>query len=239
MAFIIKEHRPARRKILIALILFGWLFSGFVLYEYGWEQADTAYDQALIEQEAVQAEVEQLTKTNREMQVAMSVLQRSAQVDREAKLSMARSMKALQDKSAKLREEVSFYKGIISPQAGKSGLGIYDFRAIEAGNGLFHFKLILTLRGKNDRLTEGGVKVLFKGVLDGNEKVLGLSEVQTAEADKLYYKFRYFQELGGSFHFPKGYQPRTVIIKLLPKKWRKIGQPTKEFDWLEVRGGEA
>ena len=84
------------------------------------------------------------------------------------------------------------------------------------GEGLFHFKLILTQRGKNDRLIEGSIKVLFKGVLDGSEKVLELSEVQTADGAELYYKFRYFQELGGSFRFPKGYQPRTVVIKLLP-----------------------
>lgn len=225
--------------MIIVLISFGWLISGFILYEYGWEQAGTAYDQAIGKQGELRAEVEELARENRKMQVAISVLQRSAQVDREAKLGIARSMKVLQDKSAKLREEVSFYKGIVSPEEGKSGLGIYSFKVIDAGNGLFHFKLILTQGGKNDTLTEGGVRVSFKGVLGNKEKALKLSEVQVSEADKLYYKFRYFQELGGSFRFPDGYHPRKVVIKLLPKKWRKIGQPTKEFDWPEVRGGEA
>jgi len=234
MAFVIKEHRPWRWRVVALLVILVWAISGLIIYEYGWQQANKDYDQAIAVQEKLKEEVEDLTTTNRDMQINISMLSRSAQVDREAKEGIARSIKDLQDKVAELREEVSFYKGIISPEQGKSGLGIYRLTVMDEGERLYHYKLILTQAGKSDTLAEGEVKITFQGVMDNQERTLSLADIQVSAAGQLSYRFRYFQELGGSFRLPDGFSPRNVVVELLAKKGRKISRLARDFDWLEV-----
>lgn len=239
MAFVIREHRPGRWRMIVLALLVAWVLSGLLIYQYGWQQANTGYARVVEEREVLEAERVKLIKVNRDMQVQMSVLSRSAQVDREAKVDIARSMKMFQDETAELREEVSFYKGIISPEAGKTGLTVYEFSVRLTEDSLYHYKLILTQAGKNDRLVRGGVKVTFEGVMNNAEKTLQLSDIRVSQKPgKLAYAFRYFQELGGSFRFPEGYHPRRVIVKLLSKKQYKLAKTVRSFDWFQVKDGE-
>ena len=239
MAFVIKEHRPGRLRALAVLLTLIWVASLYLLYRYGWQQANTDYEAVIQREQSLIAQVDEVGRANREMQMQISVLKKSAQVDREAKAGIARGMKDLQEQLAKLREEVSFYKGIVSPAKGKTGLDIYDFNVVQAGDRLFHYKLTLIQAGKNDLLAQGGVEIMLQGVAAGQEKQLKLADIRVNQSGKASYKFKYFEELSGSFRLPAGYYPRNVIVKLSPKKWRNIAKPARTFDWAEVRRGDT
>lgn len=242
MAFVIKEHRPGRLKALVVLLALLWAGSLYLLYSYGWHKANTGYEEVVRREKALAGELEQMAKDNRDMRMRISVLNKSAQVDREAKAGIAYGMKDLQDQVARLREEVSFYKSIVSPAKGKTGLDIYAFRLMPAEGRLFHYKLVLIQAGNEDVEATGVVDISLQGVLNGAEKTLKLADIQIDRTRKVTYKFKYFEELGGSFRLPEGYFPRDIVVKLFPSKSgkkRNITSPAKTFDWMEARRGES
>jgi hypothetical protein len=156
-------------------------------------------------------------------------------VDREAKEELARDLNDLQELQADLREEISFYKSIITPPKGKDGLGVYSLKVMPLEGNMYHFKIVLTQSGKSDSLAQGVVEMRLKGILNGKEKELALKDIRVADTPKLGYKFRYFEELSGSFSLPEGYEPREVTVNLKPSKGKQKTIQDNTFDWLNVR----
>ncbi|MCW8964358.1 MAG: OmpH family outer membrane protein [Gammaproteobacteria bacterium] len=235
MAFIIKEHRPGRWRIILAVVVSLWVASAWLAYETGWSQSNHDFSQAESRQKKLQKELDEFRALNDELQARVSRLQRTAQVDREAKVELAKEVKNFQDQQAELREELSFYKGIISPDEGDAGLRIYSLSIMQAEGSLYHYKLVLTQSGKNDSLAKGGVKITIQGISEEKEKNLDLNEIQLAESGQLSYKFRYFQELSGSFRLPEHYIPREVSVRLTPRSGKVSNKLVRTFDWHEVR----
>jgi hypothetical protein len=235
MAFVIKEHRPGRWRVIVGVAVSLWIASGWFAYEFGWYQSNHDRDEAESREKGLLGELAALRGTNSELQTQVSILQRSAQVDRQAKVELAKDVKKLQDLQAELREETSFYKSIISPDKGKAGLGIYSLLVVPVEDRMYHYKLILTQSGKSDSLAKGGVKVVLKGILQGKEKNLDLGKINIADSPKLSYKFRYFQELSGSFLLPEDYSPREIAVRLVPDSGKKSNKTVKTFDWQKVR----
>jgi hypothetical protein len=235
MAFVIKEHRPGRRLLLALVVIIVWLLSAWLAYETGWNQTSFDRDHAQSRHVVLQQELEKQFAINEQMQAQISILKRTAQVDRAAKEQIAKDLKALQELQADLREEIAFYKSIISPASGKSGLDVYNLSITPRQGLMYHFKMVLTQSGKSDSLVEGVVKMRLKGVIDGSEKELTIKDIQVAGTPDLSYKFRYFEELAGSFQLPEGYEAREVVITLIPKNGKRKNKLVKTFDWLNVR----
>jgi len=235
MAFVIKEHRPGRWRLVLGTVVGLWIASGWFAYELGWRQSSYDHDQAIAREKDLQSELKKLRGDNDQLHTQVSILQRSAQVDRQAKVELAKSVKNLQDMQAELREETTFYKSIISPEKGKAGLGIYSLQVVPVEERMYHYKLVLTQSGKSDSLAKGGVKVVLKGILQGKEKNLDLGKINVAGSPQLSYKFRYFQELSGSFLLPEDYTPREITVTLVPGSGKKSNKPVKTFDWQKVR----
>ena len=235
MAFVIKEHRPGRWRVVIAIVVGLWMASGWFAYKLGWYQSDHDHEEALSGEIGLRDELTRVKGANSQLQTEMSILQRSAQVDRQAKVELAKNVKNLQDLQAELREEITFYKSIISPAKGKAGLRVYSLLVVPVEDRMYHYKLVLTQSGKSDSLATGGVKVVLKGVLQGKEKNLDLGKINVADSPQLSYKFRYFQELSGSFSLPEGYSPREIVVRLIPGSRKTSNKPVKTFDWHKVR----
>jgi len=235
MAFVIKEHRPGKWRLVSGIVVIVWVASAWFAYQYGWNQSNHNQQQAASVQEMLQGELKGLRISNSKLQAQVSGLQRSAQVDRQAKVELAVEIKNFQDLQAELREEISFYKSIISPDKGEMGLKVYSLAIVPAEDRLHHFKLVLTQGGKGDNVAKGRVKMLLKGTLQGKEKSLGFSKIQVAESPQLSYKFRYFQELSGSFSLPEGYSPREVTVRMVPNSGKNSNKPVRTFDWQTVR----
>ena len=235
MAFVIKEHRPGRWRIIAIGIVTLWVASAWLTFEAGRHQSGADYLKAVSERSALQDELERLSDANEELKAQVSRLQQTAQVDRQAKVELAKEVKSFQDQQAELREELSFYKSIISPDEGKTGLRIYGLKVTNAKDGLHHYKLVLTQSGKSDSLAQGRVKLTLKGILKGKETSLDMAKIQVAESPQLSYKFRYFQELTGSIRLPEDFVPREVTARLTPRSGGKSKNPVRTFDWHKAR----
>ena len=235
MTFVIKEHRPGRWRLLTAVVTVLWLGSAWLAYEAGRYYSSHDREAALARHLIMQEQLAELQLVKGQLESQVSILQRSAQVDREAKVQLAKEMKDLQDLQADLREEISFYKSIISPPKDEVGVGIYSLSLYPGDNRIYHYKIVLTQSGKSDTLVKGKLSVRLEGVLNESEKELNLRDISVADKPQLSYKFKYFEEISGSFRLPENYMPRAVVIGLRPTSGKTRDKPVKTFDWQKLR----
>lgn len=97
--------------------------------------------------------------------------ERSSQINQQAAMEVKRNLTALQDELLALRQEVTFYRNIVSPPDAKPGLRVQSLK-LEKGSaeGLFRFKLVLTQVKGNDQLVRGAVNLMVEGHEAGEQK---------------------------------------------------------------------
>lgn len=173
-----------------------------------------------------------LTESLRE-KVAM--LERRYQVDAEAYRETDLEMRRMQDRILALREEVMFYRRIMSEDRGR-GLRIqtFDIRSVGAGE-RYHFELVLTRTIDNDRVAEGMVALAISGERGGRPAELSHASVVESGEGPLEFSFKYFQRIEGLLSLPPGFIPRRAFVKV-DVKGEKPPRIEQSFEWPEETG---
>lgn len=230
-ALVVKAHRPWMTRLLLALAVFAAGVGGWSAYEYGRYRAGYDGIAARVERDRLATELAGRDKEVRELREKVAVLERAAQVERQAYDEVKTSLLALQDEVLELNEELAFYRGIVSPRQAAEGLQLQSFRL--EPNGLtrgYRYKIVLTQVLKNTRSTYGKVKLRLEGMADGRSRVLGLAQVSQKKVNELDYRFKYFQALEGNIELPRGFSPQRVTVQVLPRGKSKSAIE-KTFDW--------
>jgi hypothetical protein len=135
-----------------------------------------------------------------------------------------------------LKEEVAFYRGIVSPTETASGLSIADFQVSGIGEGsAYRFKLVMTQMKSNTRLVTGYARVAFEGVQNGAQVEHTLYKVSGGVLDKLKLRFKYFQNIEGEIVLPEDFLPSRVVIDVVPSG-KGLTRLKKTFDWPDIVG---
>ena len=219
---------PALLVVPLALLLAG----GWKLYDFGKlngvvELASTRSENAMLERRN-----QALSRENGKMREKLAILERSSQIDREAAESVKSDLGQLEDELQAAREEVEFYRGIVSPGDVNPGLRIHRF-TLEAGvpAGEYHYDLVLTQLKRNDRFVSGRVDWKISGTREGKPAELDLAGVTDPKVSRLNFRFRYFQDLAGEVRLPHGFVADHVELTVTPEG--KGAQPpvVQKFDW--------
>lgn len=232
MSLIVKAHTPWKTRILLAMILVVSVLAGWALFEYG--RFSAGYDSIEVGQEhrVLLSHVDDLEGQIENLREEKAVLERAAQIERKAYDELDTTLKVLQAEILELKEELAFYRGIVSPRDAAQGLHLQRFK-IEA-NGKprgYRYKVILTQVLKNDRTARGSIRISIAGQSGNETKVLSLREVTEKSVKELEYRFKYFQNLEGDIQLPVGFKPQRITVSLLPKGARGEELIEKTFDW--------
>jgi len=230
----IKSHSLRRRRAKVALVLLALGLGGWGVFLLGQQAAGLDNGSLRAERDQLLAQLDEAEISNRQLSKRVAVLERAEQIDRQAYGGVERSLKQVQDEILELKEEVAFYRGIVSPAETASGLGVTRFNLFGMGEaGVYRFKLVLTQLRTNNRLVKGHARIAIDGVLHGKQTRLSLKEVSGGTLDRLKLRFRYFQNLEGDIVLPEGFLPSRVIIDVMPagKGWQPF---KKSFDWSDV-----
>lgn len=231
MNLVVKAHRPWKSKFVWALILLVLVISGWTLFDYGrflagYNSKETAGEIDSLFQ--VQEHLEKRIETLREDK---AVLQRAAQIERKAYNELDQTLKILQAEILEHKEELAFYRGIVSPKDSSSGLYLQNFFLSRNGETQsYRYKVVLTQVLKNSRVVNGKVKLKFDGLLNGESKVLALKDVTAKSKRDLNYRFKYFQNVKGVVEFPKDFSLSRVIVQILPRG-RERDMIEKTIEW--------
>ncbi len=226
---VVTHHSPWRGRLAQVIWVLTVILVGFGMYHFGQYRAGFNLLQAREEQAELQALLNQMQKEKAGMRDRIALIEQSSNVDAQAYQQVKDQLRVLQQENLELREEVSFYRGIVAPLESSAGIRVDRFKIVPSGAGnLYHYKFVITQVLKNDRLVRGVVKLKIAGTQNGKPKQLSLRKVSTNKKKTLGFKFRYFQKFEGDWILPKGFKPRQVLMEVHPVK-RKIVKV--EFDW--------
>jgi len=233
MSLVVKAYHPWRSKVVSALLVFVMLLIGWSLYEYGRFSAGFDSFQARDEHTALVKHNDDLESQIDSLQEQKAVLERNAQIKQKAYEDLDTSLKVLQGEILELKEELAFYRGIVSPRDAAQGLHLQRFKVEPNGKPRgFRYKVILTQVLKEDRTARGTLQMAFEGMLNNEAKVFTLQDVSEKHIKEEDFRFRYFQNIEGDIQLPAGFKPQRVTIKVISRHRSSGKEPLeKTFDW--------
>lgn len=212
---VIKRRYSSRVKLFIAGIAVVLLIvASGALYNYGLAAAGVDMFSAFRTQSTLREEIKRHKDENLDLRETLARAQRTLQMDQVAYQELDRSLKESAKEINRLREEVSFYRNIISPDNKVAGLKIDRLtidRAANAAENHYRYKLVLVQALKHDHTIYGRVRLEVNGAQDGREVQL----VFPAASDKQHnVNFKYFQEFEGVMKLPRNFQPSAVKVSI-------------------------
>lgn len=235
MNLVVKAHRPWKSKFVWLLVILVLLIGAWTLFDYGRFLAGYDSRETKSEIQGLLQTQEHLSKRIETLREEKAVLERAAQIERKAYNELDTTLKVLQSEILELKEELAFYRGIVSPKDSSLGLYLQDFFLKQNGETRsYRYKVVLTQVLKNSRLISGKVKLQFDGLLNGESKILELKDVTAKSLKDLNYRFKYFQNVDGIVEFPEGFSLLRVTIQILPRgSQRDMLEKTIEWSFEE------
>jgi hypothetical protein len=94
----------------------------------------------------------------------------------------------------------------------------------------FTFHILLTQVESRRDWIQGEIELLVHG---GEQQVLSLTEIASADTYPLTFRFRYFQDLSGIITLPEGFKPESVEVTAR-RRGASATDLTKTFVWTEA-----
>lgn len=210
---IVKRRYSSRIKIVVAGIV-ALLAVGSVafVYNYGLSMAGFERASAVRMQQSLQTEKQRLQTENQELREGLARAQRSLQMNETAYQELDRALKASAQEIVKLREELNFYRNIISPTDKKAGLRIQSLYIEPAGNAnQYRYKLVLIQALQHERSIHGSANIEVSGMQAGEETVVRFPR---PNEKVITVNFKYFQDIEGRFELPGNFKPRQVKVSV-------------------------
>lgn len=231
----IVHGRDVRKLLLYGLVLaVVAAVVGGMGYQYGLTRPEASGASLRAVQRELVAQLDQAEDKNKALRTRLGAMQRSMQIDRQAMAEVRGQIKALQDKNMVLQEELAFYRSIVSPEKGRKGLRIQNFKLHgRTSSRRYRYEIVLTQALNNDRYTKGVTRFSVQGAQGKYAKDLPLEMLSTEERKEHAFRFRYFQNLKGVIELPEGFVPERIIVEAVPagKKQKRL---ERSFAWPDL-----
>ena len=231
---VVRFHAPWRRRTILVACLIGAVALVYGAYELGRFQAGYSVVSAFQERRSTNTRLAELEQQNRVLHDRAAQAEMARSIDRRSYEEVAKSITQLNADLQHEREQVAFYRGIVSPANGVRGLHIQGLD-IDAGEE-HHFKLRLVLMQamRQDSSISGSVHMEIEGTRAQQPAKLNLSEVSQMKGEELPFSFRYFQNIEQDIVLPPDFEPTAVHVEIKSPKADPIEQT---FPW-QIQSGE-
>lgn len=226
----VKHHNPWKTRVFLLLGLLAMGAGSWSLFDYGRYKAGYDSAESDLEQLRLAALVGELYGEIDQLREQRAQLERAAQIERKAYNELDTNLKVLQGEILELKEELAFYRGIVSPRDASRGLRLQRFSLEPNGLRSYRYTVVLTQVLKNDQLARGRVKLYVEGLLNNEPKTLDLSVLSENSVKELDYRFKYFQNLEGELELPRGFRPTRATAQIMPGG-RQQDMIEKTIDW--------
>jgi len=154
------------------------------------------------------------------------------EVDREAQQQLTETLAEREARVAELNEELAFYRRIVAPPDGETGLRVQSMEVVNnsAAGGIdnsYRLKLLLVQSPQRSGRAQGQVDLSLRGTLRGEEASLTLQQLATEPQD---FEFLYFQDVDLDVILPEGFEPESAEIELRPGQ-RNARAVAATFPW--------
>jgi hypothetical protein len=212
------------------------LISGYLAFEYGRIKAGYDTVEAGNTSQAYEERIMQLEHKIVNLKQQVAIHETNLEVDRESYKEVEVSLSTLQAKIQEQRDAIAFYRGIVSPSDGNSGLRVQDLKLTRGKEEReFNVRLVLVQAMKHDRKVSGDVNLTVAGDQGGVEKTYEFVELLPAKAERAWaFSFRYFQDFDRLLVLPDGFTPERINVEVRSRT-RSISSIEESFVWETSR----
>lgn len=205
---------------------------GYLVFEFGRIQADYSIVDALQERRQFEVRIEDLQAEIKSLREQIVLLETHREIDREAYREVEDSLMSLQAKIQEQSDAIAFYRGIVSPADGNSGLRVQDLKlSRSSAERVYNVRLVLVQSLQHDRKVSGDVNLTVEGTQDGMAMSYSYAELLPEEtAGNWAFSFRYFQDFEREIVLPDGFTPERINIEVRSTT-RSISSIEESFSW--------
>lgn len=225
---VVRLHDPRRFRQLLALAALVALVLGYALFRWGHFAGGGAGSRAEQRVKELSAETTQLQGEVGQLRDELARARTTLEVDRQALDELKAALAASEERVASLHEELQFYRRIVVPADGRTGLRVQTFEIVPGDlDRSYRLRLLLVQNPQRSGRAAGTVEVDLHGTLAGAETTLALPQLAAEPAP---YEFLYFQDVELEVILPAGFEPETAEIALQPSG-RRARAAVTSFPW--------
>ncbi len=228
---VVRYDAPWRRRTVVIGALLGAIVLLYAVYELGRWQGGYSKLAELQQRREFTTKIAALEEANTRLRAEATSIELAREVDRRAYSEVEKTLAELQSQVLKQREELTFYRGIVSPEDGIGGLRIQRFQVFNAGiENHYNLRLVLVQSMRQDAVVSGSVNIQIEGVQNNQPAQLTLAEAggETRADGLVPFQFRYFQNLEQKITVPAGFEPKAVNVEV---KSSRLTPVRESFPW--------
>jgi hypothetical protein len=234
---VVRYHAPWRRRASLIAAVFGAVVLVYGTYEWG--RFDGGYSVFAMMQERRDraAEIAILRDENAALRSKVTGAETARSVEHQSYADVERTLGDLQAQVQKQRDELAFYRGIVSPEDGVGGLRIQRMDVLPgAGDSHYKLRLVLMQSMRQDATIAGSIKIEFEGSRNNQPVRLTLAEMggQTRDSGELAFSFRYFQNIEQDIALPADFEPTAIDVEVKSSRQQPLHQ---SFPWAVRTAG--
>jgi hypothetical protein len=211
---VVRPHAPRRRALLVGAVVLGGLAVLYAAFELGRYDAGFRVVDSVRGALAASARIRGLEAENEKQRSQLAAAEVARRVDNEGYKQVQRSLGDMQSQIARLNQDLSFYRGLVQPDAGVH-VKVQQMQIVpEATAGQFRLKFVLMQTGKPDKEVAGSAAITIDGLLQGKPLSLAFAQVTPNRRVSLAYSFRYFQDYEEPVQLPQGFEPTRVGVEI-------------------------
>jgi hypothetical protein len=228
---VVRYHSSWRRRwVMVCAVLVAVLLV-YGIYEWGRFQGGYSRFAELQHRRELASKIETLEDANAKLRAEVAAAQLARDVDKQSYGDVEKNLADLQAQVLKHREELTFYRGIVSPEDGIGGLRIQRFQVLAGGvDNHYQLRLVLVQSMRQDAVVSGSVSIQLEGVRDNKPVQLTLAEAggETRADGLVPFQFRYFQNLEQKVTLPAGFEPKAVNVEV---RSARLAPVRESFPW--------
>ena len=167
----------------------------------------------------------------------IALLETHRSIDRKSYAEVEKSLEKLQVKIQEQQDAIAFYRGIVSPADGESGLRVQDFRLTRGEQEReYNVRLVLVQAMKHDRKVMGDVSLSIAGLQDGEQKSYDYRDLLPTDGESEWaFSFRYFQNFDRQVVLPDGFEPERITVEV-ESRTKSIESIEESYAWHSSLG---
>lgn len=228
---VVRYDSPWRRRSVAIAAVIAFVVVLYGIYEWGRFQGGYSKFAELQHRRELTTKLEALEEANAKLRAEAAAAELARDVDRKAYGDVEKTLADLQAQVLKHREELTFYRGIVSPEDGIGGLRIQRFQVFPGGiDNHYSLRLVLVQSMRQDAVVSGSVSIQIEGVKDNQPMELTLADAggETRADGLVPFQFRYFQNLEQKITLPAGFEPKAVNVEV---KSSRLAPVRESFPW--------
>jgi cell division protein FtsB len=232
----LSEKKSGKRGWIAAAAVVAAAAFGYGAFELGRTSAGYFVVSSMLERLDLRRRNQALDAENDKLRHRVAVAEVAQQVDRQAQSDAQRMMGDLQEETARQKQELQFYRGLVVRQYGSGALRVQELRVVADEEEERRYRVMITLvqATTRDTVANGTVTFSVEGRQGEEPVVLALPDVEVDERKQFPFSLRFFQQIEVPIELPVEFRPERLHVEY---RLGRNPEPTKQtFDW-RVEGG--